>query len=174
MGTNSFLNKNITFNKKENESKMENPTYSFRKTNLVLHLIWESQTKSKTVMSWSSWMKKRVHFLYSLFCPNEIFFNICVLSQCIVYWIHFQNIHSFTYQKTSFYTLLGLFLKWSKAFSVSLYQTRVEIKMLKSRGSKALVFSLWKNWKLCTTLHTVNSRFWCLFLQCSYSDLFCN
>ena len=29
-----------------------------------------------------------------------------VLSQCIVYWIHFQNIHTFTYQKTLLHTPL--------------------------------------------------------------------
>ena len=35
-----LLNKNImNFNKNETESKMENPTHSFRETNLVLHLI---------------------------------------------------------------------------------------------------------------------------------------
>ena len=28
------------------------------------------------------------------------FSNIYVLSQCIVYWIHFRNIHTFIYQKT--------------------------------------------------------------------------
>ena len=37
------------------------------------------------------------------------------LSQCIGCWIDFQNIQTFTYQKT-----LLLFLKSSKAFSVSL------------------------------------------------------
>ena len=34
-----LLNKNINFNKNETESKMENPTHSFRETNLVLQLI---------------------------------------------------------------------------------------------------------------------------------------
>ena len=34
-----LLNKNKNFNKNETESKMENPTHSFRKTNLVLQLI---------------------------------------------------------------------------------------------------------------------------------------
>ena len=34
-----FVEKNINFNKKETESKMENPTHSFRKTRLVLQLI---------------------------------------------------------------------------------------------------------------------------------------
>ena len=33
------LNKNVNFNKNETEAKMENFTYSFRETNLVLQLI---------------------------------------------------------------------------------------------------------------------------------------
>ena len=51
---------------------------------------------------------------------TTVFFYICVLSQCIVHWIHFQNIHTFTYRETSLHILLCLFLKSSKAFSVSL------------------------------------------------------
>ena len=39
------------------------------------------------------------------------FFNIWVLSQCIVYWIHFQNIHTFTYQKTLLHILFLLVFK---------------------------------------------------------------
>ena len=38
-----MLKKNINFNKKETESKMENPTHSFRETNLVLQRIQEPQ-----------------------------------------------------------------------------------------------------------------------------------
>ena len=53
-----FWKKRLTFNKNEMESKMENPTHSFRETNL---------------------------------------FNIRILSQCLVCWIHSQNIHTFTY-----------------------------------------------------------------------------
>ena len=34
-----LLNKNINFNKNETESKMDNPTLSFKDTNLVLHLV---------------------------------------------------------------------------------------------------------------------------------------
>ena len=66
-----MLNKNIDFKKNETESKKENPTYSFRETNLVIQLIEESQIKSKTVMSWSS--PKKGLFLYRLFRPKEIF-----------------------------------------------------------------------------------------------------
>ena len=63
---------------------MENPARSFRETNLVLQLIQKSQTKSKTHKLELA-RENRGHFLYALFCPKEIFLNICVLSQCIVY-----------------------------------------------------------------------------------------
>ena len=36
---NIFWNKNINFNRNETGSKMEDPTRSFRETNLVLQLI---------------------------------------------------------------------------------------------------------------------------------------
>ena len=55
-----LLNKNINFNKNETESKMENPTHSFRETNLVIQLIEKSQIKSKNVMSWSSRRKEGI------------------------------------------------------------------------------------------------------------------
>ena len=47
-----LLNKNMNFNKNETESKMKDPTHSFREVNFVLQLIKDSQIKSKTVMSW--------------------------------------------------------------------------------------------------------------------------
>ena len=53
-------------------------------------------------------------------CFISNFFNICVLSQCIVYWIHFQNTHTFTCQNILLHTHFCLFLKLSKTFSVSL------------------------------------------------------
>ena len=36
---------------KPKQNGIENPTHSFRETNLALQLIYESQIKSKTVMS---------------------------------------------------------------------------------------------------------------------------
>ena len=71
-----LLNKNINFNKNETETKMENPTHSFRETKLVPQLLEEWHIKSKTVMSWSSQKKKRGHLLYLLFCPKEIFLTL--------------------------------------------------------------------------------------------------
>ena len=46
-----LLNKNINFNKNETESKIENPTHSFREMKLVHSVIRESkvrQIKGKT------------------------------------------------------------------------------------------------------------------------------
>ena len=62
--------------------------------------------------------EKREHFLYCLFCLKEIFYLLYFI-RCIVYWIHFYNIHTFTYQK-NLHTLFCLFLKSPKAFSVRL------------------------------------------------------
>ena len=58
---------------------------------------------------------------YRLFCPKEISLTfVYSLSQCIVYWIQFQNIHAFIYQKTFLHTFFCLFWKSLKAFSVCL------------------------------------------------------
>ena len=59
--------------------------------------------------------EKREHFLYCLFCLKEIFYLLYFI-RCIVYWIHFYNIHTFTYQKN----LHTLFIQIFKAFSVRL------------------------------------------------------
>ena len=65
------------------ESKMENPTHTFREMSFALQLIYKSRIKSKTVMSWSSGKKKE-----RVFCSNYFFgnlSNICVLCQCLEY-----------------------------------------------------------------------------------------
>ena len=68
-----FVDKNRNFNKNEKESKIENPTYSFRETNQVLQLLQESQSKSKTVMSWSSRKKKEGIFCNVYFVRGNFF-----------------------------------------------------------------------------------------------------
>ena len=68
-------------------------------------------------MTWSS-RKKKGYFLYCLSCPKFFKYFFFVLSQWIVYWIHFQNIHTFSYQKHYFIHFFCLFLKPLKAFSV--------------------------------------------------------
>ena len=117
-------------------------------------------------MSWSSRKKKEGIFctvyVFVPFLSEGNFFEICVLSQCIlniVYWIHFQNMHTFTYQKALLYTLLLLaskiieslqcilkFILWSTLprwwFLKNLY---IQIKM-------CMIVRLWElrsylNWK---------------------------
>ena len=109
-----LLKEKVNFHKNETESKMENPTHVFREASLVLQLIWDSQIKSKTV-EMELVKKKRLQILF-----KGNFFSICDLSQCIVYWINFQNIYTFTYQKRLLNMLFCSFLILSKAFSVSL------------------------------------------------------
>ena len=62
------------------------------------------------LMSWSSRKKIEVIFCTAYFV-RRVFFKICVLSQCILYWIHFQNIQTFKYQKALLQTLLLLVCK---------------------------------------------------------------
>ena len=54
--------KNIILNKNETESKMENPAHSFREINLVSSYK-NHKLKYKTVMSWSSQIKKKPFFV---------------------------------------------------------------------------------------------------------------
>ena len=42
--------------------------------------------------------KKRV-FSVTFILSEGNFFSICFLSQYVVYWINFENIYTFTYQK---------------------------------------------------------------------------
>ena len=59
------------------------------------------------------------------FILSEVdFFNICILSQYIVYWIHFHNI--LLKKRYYFMYFCCLFLKSSKAFSVSLVLTEAD------------------------------------------------
>ena len=114
-----FAEKNINFNKNETESKMENPTHSFRETNLCFSSYKNCKLKVKLWWVGVRERKNRVFFVPFILSKGN-FFKICVLSQCIVYWIHFQNIHTFTYQKTLLHTLFCFFLKSSNAFTVPL------------------------------------------------------
>ena len=81
------LNKNIKFDKNEKDSKMENPTHGFRDTNPILQLIWESQIKSKTVVSWSSQTKKEGIFCTVYFVRRKFFLTFVFYRN--VYWIKY-------------------------------------------------------------------------------------
>ena len=93
--TSFLLNKNVNFNKDEIKSKLENLTQSLRETNLELCFSSYMTRKPKVKQWWVGAIerKKRKLFVKFIFF-EEKFFNSCVLSQDIVYWIHFQNIHA--------------------------------------------------------------------------------
>ena len=84
---------------------MENPTHGFKETNLVLQLVWESQIKSKTVMSSSSRMKKEgifysVYFVRRDFLKNWSFVSVFSVLSTLSGYTHFyisKNIFSYTF-----------------------------------------------------------------------------
>ena len=97
----SSLNKNIKFDKSEKDSKMENPTHGFRDTNPILQLIWESQIKSKTVVSWSSQTKKEgifctVYFVRRKFFGYWMYIGLNTLSEYTYLYI-LKNITSYAF-----------------------------------------------------------------------------
>ena len=59
-------------------------------------------------MWWVEVHKKESVFFVTLILSEGNFFNICILSQCIVYWINFQKIHILTYQKKHYFMLLHI------------------------------------------------------------------
>ena len=91
-----LLNKNINFNKNETESRMKNPTHSFKRRTLCFSSYKNRKLKVKLWWVGARERKKRAFFV-PFILSEGIFFNICVLSQCIVYWIHFQNTYIFPY-----------------------------------------------------------------------------
>ena len=100
--------------------------------------------------------RKKKAFFVPFILSEGSFFNICVLSQCIVYWIRFQNIHTFIYQKTLFHTLFCLFLRSWKAFSVSLSTrspTQVTLKFSMNIPDAFLISeSFHSPWYLCRSM----------------------
>ena len=116
--------------------KWKIPYTVFEGWTLSIRSYKNCELKAK-LMSSSSRKKKRVHFLQRLFFPKYFFFSIWVLTQCITYWRNFQDIYiyiSLHIKKHFFMHFCCLFLKSSKAFSVSLI-----------RGSR-IVDMFWKVW----------------------------
>ena len=65
-------------------------------------------------MSWSSQKKKESIFCTVYFGRRKPF-NIWLLSQCMVYWINFQNIYTFTNQNTLLHILLLVVFKTTES-----------------------------------------------------------
>ena len=105
-----LLNKNIVFNKNKTKPKMENPKLVLERRTLCFSSYKYRKLKAKLWWVGAHKRKKEAFFVPFIFSEGK-FFKICVLSQFIVYWIHFQKIHTFTYQKTLLHKLLLLVLE---------------------------------------------------------------
>ena len=110
-----FVEKIQTLIEREWNRKWIIPHTLFERWTLRFSLL---RSKSKTVMSWSSRKKKECIFCNDYFCLKNFFFNICVLSQCVVCWINFENIYFYILKNITSYDFC-LFLISLKAFSVS-------------------------------------------------------
>ena len=118
-----LLSKTINFNKNKTESKMGNPTHSFRETNL--QLTKESQIKSKTVMCWTLWKKKRSIFCIVNFVRRNFFLTFALYLNVLCLEYTFGIYILLQIWKHYFVHLFCLFLKSSKAFIVSLIWARL-------------------------------------------------
>ena len=68
--------------------------------------------KLRVKLWWVGARERKKSEIFVLFIlSEETFCHIFVLSQCIVYWICFQNTHTFTYQKALLHILLLLGFK---------------------------------------------------------------
>ena len=77
--------------------------------NLCLSL--KKNCKLKVKLRWVGVRERKKGIFCTVYFVQRQFFKICVLSQCTVYWIHFQNIHTFTFQKVLLHTFLLLVSK---------------------------------------------------------------
>ena len=125
-----LLNKNINFNKNETDNRKWKITHTVLGRRRLCFSLYKNRKLKVKLMIWS--LRKKIEGIFcTAYFVRSNFFNICALSQGIVYWIHFQNIHTFTYQKTLlllfltylflFLTYLFLFLTYSFLFLTYLF-----------------------------------------------------
>ena len=89
---------------------MENPPHTVLERRSLCFSSYKNR-KLKVKLWWAGVReRKKRAFIVPFILSEGSFFNICVLSQRTAYWIHFQNIHTFMYQKTLLHTLFHLFL----------------------------------------------------------------
>ena len=85
-----------------------------------LRFSWYKNRKSKVKLWWvGAHERKMTAFFVPFILHGENFFKICVISDCIVYWIHFFRIYILLCVKKH-HTLFLLVFKIVEAFSVSL------------------------------------------------------
>ena len=103
---------------------MENPHTVLERPTLSFSSYKNRKLKVKLWWVGAHERKKRAFFVPFILSEGN-FFNICLLSQYVVFWIHFQNIHTLHIKKHHFIHFYCLFLKSLKTLSVSL---RCELK----------------------------------------------
>ena len=105
-----MLNKHITFNKTKRNQKWKIPHTDLE--GRTLRFSSYKIRKLKVTLWWAGARERKKRPFFLPFTLSEgNFLNICVLPPCIVFWIHFQNIHPFTWQKILLHTLLLLVFK---------------------------------------------------------------
>ena len=104
-----LLSKNINLIKAEWNWKWKIPHTVLERCTLCFSSY--KNRKLKVKLWWVGGRKRKEGIFCTVYFVRRNFFKICVLSHCKVYWIHFQNIHIFTYQKTLLHTLLLLVSK---------------------------------------------------------------
>ena len=119
-----LLNKNINFNNNETKSKMENVNTVLERRTLCSSSYDNRKLKVKLWWVGVRKRKKRAFFVPFILCDRN-FLKICVLSQCAVHRIHFQNIHPFTNQKALLHILFFLthYLHKKKKFNLKTYNS---------------------------------------------------
>ena len=123
-----LLNKNMK--EKEKEKTKRNRKWKIPPTASDIWTLCFSSYKNRKLKVKLWWVGARERKKRAFFVPFVLsdwnFFNTCALSPCIVYWIHFQSIHTNTYQKSLLHTLFCLFLKSSKAFRKEHFNTKLD------------------------------------------------
>ena len=116
----------------------------------ILCFSWYKNRKLKVKVWWvGACERKKRAFFVPLILSEGNFLNICVLSQCIVNWIHFPNIYAFIYQKTLLHTLSWLFLKSTKYLQFILTFVQFQSKM-KWRAELLTIMALYLSMNILT------------------------
>ena len=103
---------------------------SYKNSNLKVKLWWACE-------------RKKEGFFVPFILSEENFFNIFVLSRCIVYLISLQNINTFTYQKTLLHTFFCFSKKSPKAFRAFFRKYMIQKTIGKKIGTyKLQLFSV--------------------------------
>ena len=83
-----LLNKNIIFHKNETESKKQIPHTVLERSDLCFNLYKNCELKVKLWLAGAREIEKSAFFV-TFILSEGYFLSICVLSQYILYWIHF-------------------------------------------------------------------------------------